>query len=111
LLKKNASFSSRIIDILNENTSQTYGRFYCLVSKQLHGRLADILLCLSTRIFKNDAFELPLSRADLADLTGMSTESVIRIMKDFKEEKLITVDGKKLELLDPGKLQRISDFG
>lgn len=111
LIRQNAGFAAKIIDILNENTSQTYGRFYCLVSKQLHGRLADILLCLSQRIFKSDDFELPLSRNDLAELTGMSTESVIRIMKDFKDEGYIAVSGKNVSILDVAKLQRISEIG
>ncbi len=111
IIRQNAPFASRIIDILNENTSQTYGRFYCLVSKQLHGRLADILLCLAQRIFKSDSFDLPLSRNDLAELTGMSTESVIRIMKDFKDEGYLAVSGKNITLVDPDKLQRISEIG
>jgi CRP/FNR family transcriptional regulator, polysaccharide utilization system transcription regulator len=111
LLRRNANFASRVIDILNENTSQGYGRFYCLVMKQLHGRLADILLCLSQRIFKNDKFDLPLSRTDLAELTGMSTESVIRILRDFKDNELILMTGKSMQILDFDRLQKISDFG
>jgi len=111
IIRQNAPFASRIIDILNENTSQTYLRFYGLISKQLHGRLADILLCLSQRIFKTDSFDLPLSRNDLAELTGMSTESVIRIMKDFKDEGYIVVSGKNITLANPDKLQQISKIG
>ena len=76
-----------------------------------HGRLADILLCLSHRIFLSDSFDLPLSRADLGDLTGMSTESVIRIMKEFKDDGLIDMHGKQIHLLDIGRLERISEFG
>jgi CRP/FNR family transcriptional regulator, polysaccharide utilization system transcription regulator len=111
LLRRNAVFASKIIDILNENTSQGYGRFYCLVMKQLHGRLADILLCLSQKIFKTDIFDLPLSRTDLAELTGMSTESVIRILKDFKDDGLIRMTGKSMQILDIDRLKKISDFG
>ncbi len=111
LLRTNANFASRVIDILNENTFQTYGRFYCLVCKQLSGRLADILLCLSQRIFKDTTFHLPMTRNDLAELTGMSTESVIRIMKDFKDEKLIDVNGKTISLLQVDKMVKISEFG
>ena len=111
LLRTNANFASRVIDILNENTFQTYGRFYCLVRKQLHGRLADILLCLSQRIFKDTTFHLPLTRNDLAELTGMSTESVIRIIKEFKDDKLIDVNGKTISLLKVDKIEKISEFG
>jgi len=111
LLKQNSEFSYRIINLLNEKTSQIYGRFFSLTQKQLHGRLADILLCLSNRIFKSKSFELPLSRADLGDLTGMSTESVIRMMKEFKDDGLIDMHCKSIELLDIARLERISEFG
>jgi CRP/FNR family transcriptional regulator len=111
LLKQNAAFSYRVINVLNESTAQIYGRFFSLTQKQLHGRLADILLCLATRIFKGKSFELPLSRADLGDLTGMSTESVIRLMKEFKDDGLIDMQCKSIELLDIGRLERISEFG
>jgi CRP-like cAMP-binding protein len=111
LLKQNSEFSFHIISLLNEKTAQIYGRFFSLTQKQLHGRLADILLCLSNRIFKSNSFELPLSRADLGDLTGMSTESVIRMMKEFKDDGLIDMHCKNIELLDIARLERISEFG
>jgi len=111
LLKQNANFGYHIINLLNESTAQIYGRFFSLTQKQLHGRLADILLCLSNKIFKSRSFDLPLSRADLGDLTGMSTESVIRMMKEFKEDGLIDMECKKIELLDVARLERISEFG
>lgn len=111
LIQSNAGFASRIINLLNESTAQSYGRFFSLMQKQLHGRMADILLCLSQRIFKSKAFHLPLSRNDLAELTGMSTESVIRIFKDFKDNGLISVQNKTIELLDTAKLEMISERG
>jgi len=111
LLQQNPEFSYRIINLLNEKTAQIYGRFFSLTQKQLHGRLADILLCLSNRIFKSKSFDLPLSRADLGDLTGMSTESVIRMMKEFKEDGLIAMHCKNIELLDVARLEKISEFG
>ena len=111
LLKQNSEFSFHIISLLNEKTAQIYGRFFSLTQKQLHGRLADILLCLANRIFKCNTFELPLSRADMGDLTGMSTESVIRMMKEFKDDGLIDIHCKSIELLDIARLERISEFG
>lgn len=111
LIRQNATFASKIIDILNENTAQAYGRFFCLTRKQLHGRMADILMCLSERIFKSLEYDLPLSRNDLAELTGMSTESVIRIMKEFKDDKLIKVSGKSINILAPERIRKISAVG
>lgn len=111
LIRQNAAFAASLINILNENTAQNYGRFYSLMQKQLHGRMADILLCLSQRIFKSKSFNLPLSRNELGELTGMSTESVIRIFKDFKDDKLIRVNAKTIEILDFNRLEIISERG
>lgn len=111
ILRQNSAFSYRVINILNESTSQSYGRFFSLTQKQLHGRLADILLCLSRKIFKSASFDLPLSRADLSDLTSMSTESVIRIMKDFKDDGIINIDNKSITLIDIPRLEKISEKG
>ncbi len=111
LIRSNALFASKIINILNENTAQIYGRFFCLTRKQSHGRVADILLCLSQRVYKNKRFSLALSRNDLADLTGLSTESVIRIIKEFKDEKLIEVSGKHIEILNFKSMGNISQYG
>lgn len=111
LIRSNAEFASSIINILNENTAQIYGRFYCLTNKQSHGRVADILLCLSQRIFKNSEFQLAFTRGDLADLTGLSTESVIRLLKDFASEKIIEVKGKNFKILNFDRLKKISITG
>ena len=111
LLKQNPLFAYRILNILNESTSQSYGRFFSLTHKQLHGRLADILLCLSRKIFKTESFDLPLTRSDLSDLTSMSTESVIRIMKDFKDDGIIDINNKSITLLDMPRLDSISAKG
>jgi CRP/FNR family transcriptional regulator len=111
LLKQNADFSKEVIDIFSANSVQVYGRFFCLTHKQAYGRLADILLCLSERIFKQSEFHLPLSRKDLAELSGMSSETVIRMLKKFNDDGLILMDGKNLHILDFERLQRISDTG
>ncbi|MFC2106835.1 Crp/Fnr family transcriptional regulator [Bacteroidota bacterium] len=111
LLSQNASFSKEVINIFSISSAQVYGRFFCLTHKQAYGRLADILLCLSDRIFKKSEFHLPLSRQDLADLSGMSSETVIRILKKFNDEGLIRMDGKSLEIINYEKLQQISETG
>ena len=111
LMRKNGQFAYKIANIQNENAAQVYGRFYCLTRKQSGGLVADLMLCLSNRVFKSNKFCLPISRNDLADLTGLSIESVLRIMKEFKEEGLIETKGKNIEILNPEQLDKISQFG
>jgi len=111
LLVQNINFSKEVIDILSANSIQVYGRFFCLTHKQAYGRLADILMCLSDRIFKQKEFDLPLSRKDLAELSGMSTETVIRMLKKFNDEGLISQVGKNFKIIDYERLNRISETG
>ncbi len=111
LLKQNPVFAKEVIDIQSANSIQIYGRFFCLTHKQSYGRLADIILCLSERVFKKDEFELPLSRKDLAELSGLSSETVIRMLKVFREEGLLHLDGKTLKILDQVRLKQISETG
>jgi len=111
LIIKNSVFAKEVIGILGSNSIQINSRFFCLTHKQSYGRLADILLCLSDRIFKSTHFELPLSRKDLAELSGMSSENVIRMLKKFNEEGLIEMDGKNFKILDYPRLKRISETG
>ncbi len=111
VLDSNAGFAKEVINILISNSIQINGRFFCLTHKQSYGRLADILICLSDRIFKNSEFELNLSRKDLAELSGLSPETAVRMLKKFKEEGLIKIDGKLFSILDYSRLKRISETG
>ena len=111
IMRQNALFASEITNIINNNMVMLYDRFFSLSQKQLHGRLADILLCLSHKIYKSLDFELCMSRKDLAELTGMSTESAIRILKNFKDDRIIKMSGKRLKILELEKIKRISATG
>ncbi|MBN2747600.1 MAG: Crp/Fnr family transcriptional regulator [Bacteroidales bacterium] len=111
LLNQNRALSNEVIKLINNHVIVTYDRMFSLTQKQLHGRLADILLCLSRNIYASDTFELPLSRKDLAALTSMAPESVIRILKDFKTDNLINTIGKTIKLLNIPMLEKISAVG
>lgn len=111
IIQQNGLFAASIINILCSNSQQIFGRFYCLTNKQLYGRMADIILCLTERIFKQPSFELDLSRSELAELTKMSTESVIRMLKKFKDENIISIEGKTFTVLNFEKLRSISEYG
>jgi CRP-like cAMP-binding protein len=111
VVKQNPVFAKEIIDMLNSNSIQINNRFFCLSHKQSFGRLADILLCLSERVFKETEFELPLSRKELAELTGLKPETVIRLLKQFSDEGIIHLNGKKINIRDNQMLKKISEKG
>jgi CRP/FNR family transcriptional regulator, polysaccharide utilization system transcription regulator len=111
VLGQNKLFASEVIRLINNHVIVTYDRMFSLTQKQLHGRLADILLCLARNIFSSETFDLPLSRKDLAALTSMAPESVIRILKDFKTDNLINTTGKTIKLVNIPMLEKISAVG
>jgi len=111
LIRQNSNFAKEVVDILNSNSLQIYSRFFCLTFKQAYGRLADILLCLSERIFKQTEFDLPLNRKELAELTGLSSETVIRLLKRFTDEGIVSMEGKVFKVLDYDRLKSISEKG
>jgi len=111
LLNMNSEFARSVIDILSANSIQINNRFFCLTHKQSYGRLADIILCLADRVFNEEQFELPLSRKELAELSAMSAETVIRMLKKFKEDGLIEMTGKSIKIIDDKRLRSISEKG
>jgi len=111
IIRQNSEFAKDIIDILSSNSVQIYNRFFCFTHKQCFGKLADIILCLSDRIFSTTQFELPLSRREMGELSGMSTETLIRLLKKFVEDGLISIEGKTITVLDYERLKNISEKG
>jgi CRP-like cAMP-binding protein len=52
-----------------------------------------------------------MSREDIANLSNMTTSNAIRTLSTFANEKLITIDGRKIKILDLQRLDRISKLG
>jgi CRP-like cAMP-binding protein len=77
----------------------------------MHGKMADALIYLSENIFKSLEFGIPLSRQDLADMTAMSKDSAIRILKEFERDEIIVVDGKNVKILSMDALRDLSEHG
>ena len=111
IIRENSDFAEKIISQINSNTTQFFERTISLTQKQLHGRIADIILLLSNNIYKADKFNMLLSRRDIAEFCGMSTESAIRILKEFHNDKIINIDGKILEIKSRKLLERLSKVG
>ncbi len=82
-----------------------------LRKKNIHGRVAYMLLFFAEQIYETDYFELPVSRREMAEYIGKTTENVIRTLSEFRKDGIIKIFGKSIEIIDKRKLQQISDFG
>lgn len=108
---ENAKFSAEVIHIINQTTIESYDRFFSISQKNIPGRFADLILCLSEKIYKKDTFTFPFSRKDFADLASISIESLSRVIKEFNDDEIISMHGKEIKILEPQLLRRISEHG
>lgn len=104
----NCRFANQLIGHISRHSVLLFDKMISLTQKQMHGRMADGLLYLSKDFFESDTFKLYLSRQEIADLTAMSKDSAIRILKDFERDGLITLNGNELSVLNTDQLQNIS---
>ncbi|WP_372751334.1 Crp/Fnr family transcriptional regulator [Labilibaculum sp.] len=110
-IQSNSLFAEEFIKNCTQKGIFSFEKMVSLSQKQMHGRIADGLIYLSNKIYENLNFNLHLSRQDIADLTGMSKDSAIRILKEFHNEGIINLDGRKLKILNFPHLERISETG
>ncbi len=114
LLQSNHQFSLNIIRSLAQELGFSRYRTVTLTQKHIRGRLAESLLVLKDIYgFEDDGITLNvyLSREDLANFSNMTTSNAIRTLSTFVNEKVITVDGRIIRLLDIETLEKISKLG
>jgi len=111
LFKNNHPFGENLMREMHRNYSQTLQKLINLNQKHRLGRISEALLYLSEEIYLSDEFELTLSKKELADMTGMSTESSFRILKELNDEGKINIDKKKIKILDKDYLHQMSEVG
>lgn len=108
---KNSQFAFELLKLNNKQNMQMLNNLVGITQKYMPGMVSDLLLYLKNEIFLCNPFVSRLSRQEMADMTGMTMESFIRILKEFKTSGIITVDGSTIHILDEEALQLISKKG
>lgn len=111
VIEQNSDFALETLKHVNLLSIAHIDRAINLTQKQMPGRMADALLYLSNKVYENKVFTTNLSRQDIADLSAMSKESAIRVLKEFKDTGLITVDGDTFYIVNQEGLVKISQTG
>lgn len=85
-----------------------------LAQKPVRERTAATLLMLRDTYgqegYDDGPIEINMTREDLANIVGTATETLIRTLHDFKDEELIKVEGRKIQVTDAQKLVRVCNF-
>jgi CRP-like cAMP-binding protein len=83
--------------------------------REAHERIAHLLYEMLVRyrvagLAQDDAFEFPITQADLADAAGITPVHANRMLQKLREEKLISLENKTLTVLDPERLKAVAGF-
>lgn len=105
------NFAMGLLNKTSRTADDIINHFIEINSRNLRGRIALTLLDFSENIYHSTVFELPVSRKEIAELIGMTTENVIRILSEFRKENIIQISGKIIEIIDFKRLRMISAHG
>ncbi len=111
VVKQNGMFGFNIIKRYCEQNTNLINTVRNLMYKQMNGRMADALLYIDgLKKEKAEIFQL-LSRKDLADFAGISTESTVKLLKTFEKDGLIRLNEKDIKIIKHAELLEISRRG
>ena len=79
--------------------------------KHLRGRVAFLLIYFSQDIYQSSEFDLPLTRKEMAEYVGMTTENVIRTLSEFRRDGILKIYGKTIQVANMDTLKSIAEFG
>jgi CRP-like cAMP-binding protein len=111
LLKANHDFSYEILLEICNNELEVFHRCANRTQKQMRGKIADVLIEMSDRIYSSSIFNIPLNQEEIGNLVDSSRESVSRVLNEFEGDGIIKISGKKVEILNKKSLQMISAIG
>lgn len=110
-IRGNGAFSLALFNMLGKESLDISEKLVNFSMKQLPGRVADLIRYFSEEIFMNDEFTVPLTRQELAELIGTTKESLIRTLNEFKNDKIIDLNGKSIRIISNDLIKVLSKIG
>ncbi len=111
LIRYNGNFSLLLYKHMSNEGLIMLDKLSNQYHKQLPGRIADVLLFFSEINSGSSVFNIPLTRRELAEFAGTTKESFIRTLTEFRNDKIINLDGKKVEIVSMDIVKSLSRFG
>ena len=109
LIYNNREIAKKFLHILTKNVSESQKKLLELAYSSVRKRVAEALIQLQMKHEGKAPFSISFSREDLANIVGSSTESLIRTISDFKDEKLIEIKEGKIFLLNDTRLKEMKN--
>ncbi len=111
LVRSNHNFSMEILKLACKELGDANNFITDIAQKTVRERLAEVLLILKDQfdLDEDNNLQISLTRNELACIVGTATESVIRLLSEFKSDKLIELNGKKIKFLNLSGLVKLSN--
>lgn len=112
LIQSNWQFSHHMLQIVCRELREANDYITDIAQKSVRERLAEVLLLLkeSFDLDNQNTLQISLTREELANTVGTATESVIRLLSEFKQDNLIDLQGRKIKFLNIPGLQRVANL-
>ncbi len=106
LVEKNPSIPFRIIHTLCERLTQANRQINALALGNSRARIADMILFLADQFGQKDVVQIKLIHQDMADIAGVSRETVTKLLGEFQDDGAIKHDLKEIVVVNREKLRR-----
>ncbi len=105
IISKNGDFGLSLMRRYTAQNVSVYATLQKVLFRQMNGKIADVLIYLDTLKEKYpDIFTL-LTRKNLADFAGITTESMVKMLKTLEKEQIVSLKGKDVEILNKAYLE------
>jgi CRP-like cAMP-binding protein len=107
-LKQNPPLAFKIMGILSKDLLSSEEERAELAQASVRERMARLLTILTNshgiRVNNGICIDLHLTREEMAEMIGTAAETAMRLLKEFKDEKMVEVEGKNIIILDKKRL-------
>jgi len=109
LFNRNPEVAKKFIQLLAKNISAKESQLLGLAYNSLRKKVAEALILLQNKYQekKSEKYVIDISRESLATIAGTATESLIRTLSDFRNEKLIDIKDGNITIINQAKLEHL----
>lgn len=110
-VKSNSSFALELVKLTCHELGEANSYITDIAQKTVRERLAEVIIQLVNDFGLDEQkfLKISLTREELANIVGTATESVIRLLSEFKTDKLVELSGRKIRILNIKGLEKISN--
>lgn len=112
LIQSNWQFSLHMLQIVCQELREANSYITDIAQKSVRERLAEVLLILKNNfdLDRQNTLKISLTREELANIVGTATESVIRLLSEFNQDKLIELQGRRIKIIDIQGLKKVANI-